>query len=146
MVIAEIKKELKKIDSSHPKLREFGFQMGAFMTVVGVLLRLLGRPHYTYLLYPGITFIALGALLPVTLYPIQRIWMPFAITFSALMGKVMTPVFLSLLFFLAITPIGLIMRLMGKDILDRKLDPKAPTYWKIRPRVAYTPEDYEKQF
>ena len=146
MVLTEIKKELKKVDNSTLGLRKFGFQIGAFLAVLGILLRLLGRQHFAYLLYPGIAFVFLGALFPVILYPFQRVWMPFAITVSAILGKVITPIFLSVLFFLAITPIGLIMRLAGKDLLDEKLDPEAKSYWKMRPQVTYHPADDEKQF
>jgi hypothetical protein len=43
-------------------------------------------------------------------------------------------------------PIGLVMRLTGKDILDEKIESRKPSYWKIRPKMPSGPDDYEKQF
>ena len=55
-------------------------------------------------------------------------------------------VFLSVLFYLAITPVGLFLRLMGKDLLDARLEPKKQSYWKIRPQNPRVSGDYEKQY
>jgi len=138
MVIAEI----KKIESSKKKLREFGLLVGGVLCALGILLWWRGRGTFPYFLTPGILLVITGAVIPVILKPIQKAWMTLAI----LMGWVMTRVLLSVLFFLAITPIGLILRLTGKDILDQKLEPKKQSYWKIRPQTPRVPSDYEKQF
>jgi ABC-type uncharacterized transport system permease subunit len=60
------------------------------------------------------------------------------------LGFVVSHVVLALVYFLALTPIGLTMRLLGRDPLSRKFDPKAPSYWK--PRQATKPvESYFNQ-
>ena len=56
----------------------------------------------------------------------------------------MSYVVLAFTYFVALTPIGLIMRVFGHDPLARKFDPQAPTYWVTRPK-AKAPETYFKQ-
>lgn len=138
MVIAEI----KKIESTPRKLREFGLVVGGVLCALGALLFWKGKGNFLYFLIPG-TFLAVtGVLIPSILKPFQKAWM----TLALLMGWVMTRVFLSALFYLAITPVGFILRLTGKDLLEQKPDPQKKTYWQIRPKVSRMPGDYEKQF
>ena len=134
--------EIKKIESTPKKLREFGFVVGGVLCALGLLLWWRGRASYPYFFLPGIALVVTGAILPLVLKPFQKVWMTLAI----LMGWVMTRVLLSVLFFLTIAPIALILRLSGKDLLDRKLDPHKPSYWKIRSHPPRAPSDYEKQF
>jgi hypothetical protein len=134
--------EIKKIESSPKKLREFGLLVGGVLCALGLWLWLRGRGHYSYFLLSGIALVIAGAITPLALKPFQKAWMTLAI----LMSWVMTRVLLSVLFYIAITPIGLIMRLIGKDLLDEKLEPQKQSYWKIRPQMSHTPADYEKQF
>ena len=134
--------EIKKIESTKKKLREFGFLVGGVMCVLGILLWRRGRGSFPYFLVPGIFLVITGALIPSILKPIQKVWMTFAI----LMGWVMTRVLLSVLFYLTLTPLGFILRLTGKDLLDQRLDPKKNSYWKIRSQTPRIPSDYERQF
>jgi hypothetical protein len=134
--------EIKKIESGPKKLREFGFVVGGVLCALGILFYWRGRENFLYFLAPGIALVVTGAIIPSILKPVQKAWMTLAI----LMGWVMTRVFLSVLFYLAITPVGLILRLMGKDLLDEKPDPKQQSYWKIRSQASRVPSDYEKQF
>jgi hypothetical protein len=138
MVISEI----KKIESSPKKLREFGLVIGGVFLSLGLFLWWRDRGAYPYFLFPGLALIIAGAIVPAILKPLKKAWMTLAI----LMGWVMTRVLMGILFFLAITPIGLILRLTGKDLLDQKLEPDAKSYWKIRPHIPRVPADYEKQF
>jgi hypothetical protein len=134
--------EIKKIESSPKKLREFGFVVGGVLCAIGILSFWRGRGSFPYFLVLGIILVVLGAVKPSILKPVQKAWMTLAI----LMGWVMTRVFLSVLFYLAITPVGLLLRLMGKDLLDEKLEPQKQSYWKLRPQTPRVPTDYEKQF
>lgn len=134
--------EIKRIDSRQKKLREFGFVVGGVLTALGVFLWLRGKTTFPYFLLPGIFLIVIGAVFPLALKPFQKAWM----TLAVLMGWVMTRVLMTLLFFLAITPISLILRITGRDLLDTKLDVHAKSYWKIRPPISQTPSDYERQF
>ena len=138
MVIGEI----KKIDSSIKKLREFGWVVGGVFAALGVILLWRGRAHYPYFLYPGVVLVIVGAVAPGILKPLQKVWMSLAV----LMGWVMTRVLLSVLFYLTLTPISLFLKITGKDLLNLRFPSNDPSYWKVCPKHTRTPSDYEKQY
>ena len=70
------------------------------------------------------TFLALGLLNSRILYPLNKLWFNFGI----FLGKLISPLIMGLIFFLVVTPIGLIMRLLGKDVLNLKYN-KNKSYW-----------------
>ena len=59
------------------------------------------------------------------LTPLNKLWFKFGM----ILGAIVTPIVMGLIFFLVVTPIGLIMRIMGKDLLNIKYDKKKNTYW-----------------
>ena len=61
------------------------------------------------------------------------------------MGQVITGFLLSIIFFIIITPIGVIMRVLGKDTLDKNIDKKKESYWVSRD-VQDDISAYEKQY
>ena len=73
-------------------------------------------------------FITFGFLIPIILKPIYIGWMSFAI----IIGWFMTRFILSLLFYLIVTPIGLITRVLGKDFLELKKEASNGSYWNQR--------------
>ena len=75
------------------------------------------------------------------LKPFYLIWMIFA----AILGWVMTRVILCLVFYLILTPIGLITRLLGEDFLNLKRG-NFGSYWNNRDAVEELKQDYKKQF
>ena len=70
-------------------------------------------------------FFAVGFACPTILRPANRLWFRFGI----LLGKCATPIVMALVFFLTVVPIGLIMRALGKDLLKKKIDKSATSYW-----------------
>jgi hypothetical protein len=58
----------------------------------------------------------------------------------------MTRVILSLLFYLIITPIGLFLRILGKDLLGLKEEKNQKSYWNMRNSEKEQKQNYEKQF
>jgi uncharacterized protein YybS (DUF2232 family) len=71
-----------------------------------------------------------------------RLWMKFAEALS----WVMTRVLLILFFYVILTPVGIVMRLLGKAPLDLRWRDGKPTYWIDKPEVEYSIERYMKQF
>ena len=57
--------------------------------------------------------------------PLNKLWFKFGIA----LGAVIAPIVMSIIFFLAITPIGLLMKILGKDLLNKKINKKKNTYW-----------------
>ena len=75
-------------------------------------------------LFVSILFLLLGIMNSKVLTPLNKIWFKFGI----LLGKIVSPVVLAIIFFLVVTPTGLIMRMLGKDLLKLKKN-KNKTYW-----------------
>jgi hypothetical protein len=73
---------------------------------------------------------------------LNRLWLKFGL----LLYKVMNPLVLGLLFFVTITPIGLVMRAFGKDFLRMKMDRSAKSYWIDRAPPGPPPQSMKNQF
>ena len=69
-------------------------------------------------------FLILGLLNSKVLTPLNKIWFKFGI----LLGKIVSPIILGVIFFFVVTPIGLIMRILGKDLLNLKFNANK-SYW-----------------
>ena len=72
----------------------------------------------------SIVFLILGLLNSKILFPLNKIWFKFGI----LLGTIISPLVMGLIFFTVVTPIGLLMRLFNKDILNLKFN-KNKSYW-----------------
>ena len=72
----------------------------------------------------SIVFLILGLINSFVLTPLNKLWFKFGI----LLGKVVSPLVMGLIFFFVVTPIALIMRILKKDILNLKLSEKN-SYW-----------------
>jgi hypothetical protein len=97
----------------------------------------------------GYIWMAVGALLSVTrlIPPLFRSIFRFWVRMSVILGYFVSRILLTIIFFIVITPTGFIMKIVGKDPMERKLDPDAPTYWKPREHQEDTSvERYERQF
>lgn len=137
-----ISEEIRNIKSGKKELRQFGYTMGTVLGILGVLFLWRGKEWYPYFISLSVVFLVLAIVIPICLKPIQKLWMIIAV----LLGWFMTRVILSLLFYLVITPIGLIMRVCGKDFLNRSFDKNNDSYWIPRKTATHSKEDYEKQF
>ncbi|HEX7070115.1 MAG TPA: SxtJ family membrane protein [Rhodothermales bacterium] len=111
--------------SSTKKLRRFGLTVGIAFAVLGGIVLWRGGAAAPYLLGAGGILVVAGLLFPRVLAPVEWAWMKLALVLS----YVMTRVILTLAFYLAITPTGFILRLLGKDLLSMKIDRSAQSYW-----------------
>ena len=78
----------------------------------------------------AIIFLILGLLNSSILTPLNKSWMKFGI----LLGNVMSPIFMGIVFFAVVTPTSIIMKILGKDLLRLKKDNKK-TYWIERSKI-----------
>ncbi len=117
-------------------LREFGLTFGAvFVVIFGLFFPwLLDRPWPVWPWLVAAPFWALALIYPTGLRWIYRGWMRFGL----LASRVMTPLVLGIVFFVMISPMALVMRLMGKDPMRRTLDPKQTSY---RVKSTKSPEE-----
>lgn len=122
--------------------RSFGVVFTVVFTIIGLWpLIHRGEPYLWALGIAGILLIVSIAQ-PVWLAPANRLWMRFGM----LLHKITNPVIMGLVFFLTVTPTGLIMRAMGKDPLNRKIDRTAKSYWIEREPPGPPPETMINQF
>jgi glycopeptide antibiotics resistance protein len=131
-----------KIKNGRKELREFGITLAIVFGLFGALLWWRHKPYFCYLLFASGFFAFFGLLLPTVLKPIHKVWMGLAL----ILGSIMTRVILSVLFYLVITPISIICRLSGKDILDLKIDKAKKSYWIKREKSIINKSRYEKQY
>ena len=70
-------------------------------------------------------FLLLAFVAPQVLALPNKLWFKFGM----LLGSIIAPVVMALVYFITVVPTGLIMRLLGKDLLKQKLDKNAKSYW-----------------
>jgi hypothetical protein len=134
--------EIKSIKSGKRELRQFGITIGIVLGLLGLLFLWREKEWFSYLLIVSIVFLSIGLVLPLLLKPVHKIWMVLAL----LIGWLVTRVIIIVLFYLVVTPIGLLARLFGKDFLDTKIDRDVNSYWIPRKTIKVDKRNYENQF
>ncbi|MBP5858134.1 hypothetical protein KAJ83_14030 [Marivibrio halodurans] len=86
--------------------------------------------------------LGLAVFRPLLLRPLNRIWFKFGM----ILHKIVNPIVMGLVFFLTITPIGLVMRILGRRPLDLEFDPKADSYWIDRTPPGPPPGSFDNQY
>ncbi len=125
------------------ELRSFGLLVGGILAAIGGWWLFRGRFPVAapVLLGVGALLFLLGAAVPKALAVPHRGWM----TLAEGLGWVMTRVILSVVFYLVVTPIGVVRRLTGADPLRRRSAP-ADSYWHPYPARHLDPKHYEKLY
>lgn len=123
-------------------MRKFGITMAIAFAVIFCIIFFKARQANYWFLSISALFFALAAVLPTALKPAYIAWMRLA----ALLGWVNSRLILLVIFYLAMLPIGLVMRLFGKDPLERKIDKNIDSCWKQNGQKNFNPQDYEQQF
>ena len=70
-------------------------------------------------------FLILGLINSKLLTPLNLLWFKFGM----ILGAIISPIVMGIVFFLVVTPTGFILRIMGKDLLNKKYDKEKETYW-----------------
>ncbi|SJZ89910.1 hypothetical protein SAMN02745126_02771 [Enhydrobacter aerosaccus] len=122
--------------------RGFGLVFAGFFALVSGLSWWRGHAGWHWTLPLAVAFLLVALVYPRILNPLNRLWLKFGL----LLYKVVNPIVLGLLFFLTITPIGLLMRAGGKDFLRLKLDRGARSYWIDRTPPGPPPQSMRNQF
>ena len=130
------------ITASRHDVRKFGFLFTGVCIVIGGYLFYKESSAWTWLGGGAMFFLATGLFGYPILRPIYIGWMKFAF----ILGWVNTRLLLGVFFYLVITPIGLFMRLLGKDLLDERINPNSVSHWKKRAVVPYDRERSHRLF
>ena len=87
-------------------------------------------------------FLVIALARPSMLAPLNRVWSAFGM----LLHKITNPLIMGLVFYSAVTPTALIMRLLGKDLLSLRFDRDAKSYWIERDPPGPAPNSMNQQF
>ena len=131
--------EIKNIKTNKKEIRKFGFLIGGVLIALSIFMLWKTYNQYQLVFVIGVSFVLLGFIIPSILKPIYIIWM----TFATILGWIMTRVILTVLFYLIVTPIGLIARIFGVKFLDLSWNDNVKSYWNKREGSV---SDIEKQF
>ena len=87
----------------------------------------------------SLIFLILSLMNSKLLTPLNQLWTRFGL----LLGNIVAPIVMGFVFFLVVTPIGIVMRIMGKDLIRKKLNKNSKSYWIKREKPIGT---MKKQF
>ena len=110
---------------AHQIERSFGVVFAVVFLLIGTYPLLYGNNPLLYSLLVSIVFFALAYLAPKTLTIPSQLWQKLGIV----LGSIIAPIVMAFVYFTTVVPIGLTMKLLGKDILHKRLCNNSATYW-----------------
>ena len=125
-----------------PSDRHFGLVFTVLFAVLAGLSYVRGGRAFWWLLLFSVLTGLVALINPRWLRPFNRLWMKFA----ALLNAIVSPVVLAVLYFLILTPFGLVQRLAGRDTMRQRFDPGIDSYWISREPPGPPPESLRNQF
>ena len=105
--------------------RSFGILFFIVFLIIGLYPIYNSESPNKFFLILSLPFLILGLLNSKILTPFNRAW----IKLGEILGLIIAPVIMALVYFIFLTPISLIVRIFGKDLLDIKFNKKSETYW-----------------
>ncbi|MBD9362221.1 SxtJ family membrane protein [Methylomonas fluvii] len=133
-------------NAEKPTERGFGITFAAIFCIIGFV-RLYQshdlRDHWWMIwLFFAVVLLILAYFWVAPLRPLNNLWHRLGLVLSYLTN----PVIMGAVFLLTILPVGLLMRLLKRDLLKLRFDRKAPTYWQNRPLIVVKQQNMNNQF
>jgi hypothetical protein len=122
--------------------RTLGLVFAAVFLIIAVFPLFFGGALRWWSIAIAAAFALAALLFPRILTPLNRAWTRFGL----LLHKIVSPIVLGFLFYIVVTPLGLLMRLLGKDPLRLRWDRQSSTYWIERTPPGPKPETLSDQF
>ena len=104
--------------------RSFGIVFFLVFLIIGFYPFLKGNEPYFWSIIISVIFLILGLFNSIYLTPFNKLWFKFGI----LLGQIISPIVMGIVFFIVVTPIALVMKILNKDILNLNKNNKK-TYW-----------------
>ena len=108
--------------------RNFGLVFFIVFLIVSIWPLTYEEPIRIWSAIISLVFLILGLMNSKLLTPLNKLWFKFGM----ILGAIVAPIIMAAVFFLVVTPIGIVMRIMGKDLINKKHDKKKETYWITR--------------
>jgi hypothetical protein len=105
--------------------KSFGFLFFLVFLTIGLWPLMSSESIRIWSIILSVIFLTLGIINSKILNPFKKGW----IKLGELLGRIIAPVVMFAIFFLIVTPIGLLMKLLGKDIINLKFNKKIKSYW-----------------
>ena len=143
MASGSLHEDLRREDATAaPSERKFGLTLGGIFALIAIVKAFERSPWSV--LWGALAIVLIGGALlrPQLLAAPNQVWLKLGL----LLHRIVSPVIMALLFYGTILPIGLLMRLTGKDPLLRKLDKSAGSYWLPRSDARPPSEAMRQQF
>ena len=110
--------------------RSFGIVFGIFFLLISLYPLLKDEDLRIWSIIVSVIFLLLGLFNSNILLPLNKVWFKFGI----LLGNFISPIVMGIVFFAVVTPTGLIMKVLRKDLLNLKKNNKK-TYWIEKPKI-----------
>jgi hypothetical protein len=128
--------------SALPSNRSFGWTFACIFVVLGAYGLWRGGAAQSWLLALAVLTAAVTLTREAWLAPLNRAWMRF----GELLGRVVSPLVLGVMFYGLFTPVGMVMRLAGRDAMARRFEPGLKTYWLTRDPPGPADDSYRNMF
>ena len=111
-------------NTKYPTNKNFGIVFSIVFLIIALFPLINDGSFRIWSLIVSTVFLFLGLINSKILTPLNKIWFKFGL----ILGRIASPVIMGIIFFLVVTPIAFIMRLVGKDLLNLKFN-KHKSYW-----------------
>jgi hypothetical protein len=129
-LLNEMMREFRALDCSLLRLRKFGLLVGGIFVLSALVLAWHTLSVYVYVAaFVGILLVLCALFAPAALAIPYRGWMALALVLGFVVGNIV----LVAMYLVLLTPIGLLQRLFGGDVLNRRYDSNVRTYWMKHP-------------
>ncbi len=105
--------------------RGFGLVFTAVFVIIGLYPVLQGQGIKFWAFIIALIFLFFGIFFPKALIVPNKLWLKFGM----LLGAIVSPIIMGIIFFFTVTPTGIVMRLLGNDLLHQKYNKSKKSYW-----------------
>lgn len=134
---------MAKLKVEKHEIKKFGMGLTVLLCLIGGWQLYKGHINaYTWFLGSASLVLALAFFAPIVLNPLFKV----LTTVGHAIGWVNTRILLGIIFYTIFAPIGILLRLIRKDLLGERLDKDAKSYWNKKDNGVFAKEQYERQF
>lgn len=141
-ILSDISYEIRHLNRSRTALRNFTLALGILSVGLSALAWMKSNGLWPIWGGAGLILVLVAFVGPGLVKPFYVV----VASIAAVIGYFLSRMILIVIFLTLVTPISLIMRLLGKDPMQRRIENKRSSYWIDRPRVSRSEADYEKLF